>query len=103
MLLRPTPAPADRAAYRSPEELRGEPADARSDIFAYGALLYELAAGTRAFPGSGSDLTTSVVGMSPAPLLRLSFSARSSVALASSTFRHMAQTDGPCARAEIGY
>jgi len=51
-LVGPTPSPNDRAAYRSPEELRGEPADVRSDIFAYGAVLYELATGKRAFPAA---------------------------------------------------
>jgi tetratricopeptide (TPR) repeat protein len=37
--------------YMSPEQLHGKPADHRSDIFAFGALLYEMLAGTRAFSG----------------------------------------------------
>ena len=38
--------------YMSPEQIRGQPADARSDIFAFGAVLYELLSGHRAFRGN---------------------------------------------------
>jgi serine/threonine protein kinase len=37
--------------YLAPEQLQGKPADARSDIFAFGCVLYELLSGRRAFPG----------------------------------------------------
>ncbi len=37
--------------YMSPEQLHGKPADHRSDIFAFGALMYEMMAGRRAFAG----------------------------------------------------
>ncbi len=40
--------------YMSPEQVRGQPADHRSDIFAFGAILYEMLAGQRAFQGDSS-------------------------------------------------
>ncbi|MES1243808.1 MAG: protein kinase [Acidobacteriota bacterium] len=42
--------PAALLAYRSPEQLRGEPADPRADIWALGAILYEMLTGLRPFP-----------------------------------------------------
>jgi serine/threonine protein kinase len=38
--------------YMSPEQLRGQPLDARSDIFSWAATVYEALAGHRAFPGA---------------------------------------------------
>lgn len=40
--------------YMSPEQLEGKPADVRSDIFAFGAIMYEMSTGKRAFEGSSS-------------------------------------------------
>jgi serine/threonine protein kinase/tetratricopeptide (TPR) repeat protein len=55
--------------YMAPEQLRGEAADARSDIWALGVLLYEIASGHRPFSGhSGFELTSAILRDSPAPL-----------------------------------
>jgi WD40 repeat protein len=47
--------------YMSPEQVRGQTADARSDIFAFGAILYEMISGKRAFHGETSADTMSAI------------------------------------------
>jgi serine/threonine protein kinase len=56
-------------AYMSPEIMRGEKADARSDVFSLGAVFYELLAGRRAFPGKGiTQIMMAVMTHEPVPL-----------------------------------
>jgi serine/threonine-protein kinase len=56
-------------AYMSPEQIRGEKADARSDVFAMGAVFYELLAGRRAFGGKGlPEIMMGIVTREPEPL-----------------------------------
>ena len=49
------------AAYMSPEQAKGKPVDKRADIFAFGALLYELLTGKRAFEGETITETIAAV------------------------------------------
>jgi eukaryotic-like serine/threonine-protein kinase len=49
------------AAYMSPEQVKGRPADKRSDIWAFGCVLYEMLAGRRAFEGEDVSDTLAAV------------------------------------------
>lgn len=55
--------------YRAPEQVQGLKADWRSDIFSYGAVLYELACGCQPFSGSGAKLDEAIVSR-PAEALK---------------------------------
>jgi eukaryotic-like serine/threonine-protein kinase len=56
--------------YMSPEQVRGSPVDRRSDIFAFGAVLYEMLCGRRAFVGaSAADVLSAILNEEP-PVIR---------------------------------
>jgi hypothetical protein len=54
--------------YTPPEALDGRPAGARGDIFAFGAILYELTTGHRAFEGEGAALAEAISSSEPPPV-----------------------------------
>jgi Tol biopolymer transport system component len=62
-------SPAGTWHYMSPEQTRGEATDARSDVFALGALMYEIVAGRRAFEGAThQELVAAILAADPVPL-----------------------------------
>ena len=56
-------------AYLAPEQVRGEAADARSDVFAFGAIFYEMLSGRRAFPAHDpEELKRQILEWNPPPI-----------------------------------
>jgi Tol biopolymer transport system component len=58
--------------YMAPEQLAGEPADARTDIFSFGCVLYEMVTGRHAFEGkTRTSLIAAILSQEPAPIATL--------------------------------
>ncbi len=59
-------------SYMSPEQALGQRVDARSDIFAFGSILYEMLAGAAAFPGSKVETLANIIYTEPKSLSEIS-------------------------------
>jgi len=78
-ILQPVAPDASAHAYTSPEQLRGRRPDGRSDVFAFGAILYEIAAGRPAFAGEAAAIRAAILHP-PAPRLAAASPALAAIA-----------------------
>jgi Tol biopolymer transport system component len=70
VLIKPNSLTAEASApYRAPEQVRGQEPDWRCDIFAFGAVLYEMVNGAPAFTGQGEQLDRAILESAPPPLV----------------------------------
>ena len=68
MFLSRTGVAMGTAGYMSPEQVRGQKLDARTDLFSFGLVLYEMATGQRAFAGeTGPELQEAILSQMPSP------------------------------------
>ena len=66
-----TKAIAGTLPYMAPEQLLGQSVDARTDIWAAGCVLYEMATGCRPFAGDGVSLSDAILHQQPTPINKL--------------------------------
>jgi eukaryotic-like serine/threonine-protein kinase len=72
LLETPTGLVLGTIAYMSPEQVRGEKLDARTDLFSFGLVLYEMATGRRAFRGNTRGaIRNAIVDRTPGPVRKL--------------------------------
>ena len=66
-----SPSPGESLAYLSPEQVRGQEVDARSDIFSFGLVLYEMLSGVHPFrKATSADTAAAILTETPPPLSR---------------------------------